>query len=279
MSGPAEFERAMIRERVLAGLARAKQDGIHLGRKFIEDTKDGNRKIKAALAMRAKGIGIRKIAREVGLGVGTVLRLALARLGFCAKGHGLMSKNPRQATRATTAGNMPAQVRVRLKRINCQEAEPYPPDGQAPEWWQRLKNAFGTASSAFVDASLQQLIAAARLPNGGISVIAVNATLAFVEGAKPQSEVESALLMQMGCTHAAAMAVLGRVAGAHGPTRSIAAMASAAARLLRTYAIQVETWRRLRNGGSQFVRVEHVHVNEGGQAVVGTLAVGRSGAD
>jgi hypothetical protein len=33
------------------------------------------------------------------------------------------------------------------------------------------------------------------------------------------------------------------------------------------------------NGGSQFVRVEHVRVNEGGQAVVGTLAVGRSGAD
>jgi hypothetical protein len=53
-------------------------------------------------------------------------------------------------------------------------------------------------------------------------------------------------------------------------------MASAAARLLRTYAIQVETLRRLRNGGSQFVRVEHVHVNEGGQAVVGTLAVRRN---
>jgi hypothetical protein len=45
----------------------------------------------------------------------------------------------------------------------------------------------------------------------------------------------------------------------------------AAARLLRTYAIQVETLRRLRNGGSQFVRVEHVHVNEGGQAVIGNL--------
>jgi DNA invertase Pin-like site-specific DNA recombinase len=50
----AEFERAMIRERVLAGLARAKQDGIHLGRKFTEGTRDGNRKIKAALAMRPR---------------------------------------------------------------------------------------------------------------------------------------------------------------------------------------------------------------------------------
>ena len=71
----AEFERAMIRERVSAGLARAKEKGTHLGRRFTEDTKEGSRKIKAALAMRAKGIGIRKIAREVGLGVGTVLRL------------------------------------------------------------------------------------------------------------------------------------------------------------------------------------------------------------
>ena len=44
-------------------------------------------------------------------------------------------------------------------------------------------------------------------------------------------------------------------------------MASAAARLLRAYAAQVEALRRLRNGGSQNVRVEHVYVNEGGQAL------------
>ena len=30
----------------------------------------------------------------------------------------------------------------------CNEAVPYPPDGQAREWWQRLRKAFGTASSA-----------------------------------------------------------------------------------------------------------------------------------
>jgi len=29
--------------------------------------------------------------------------------------------------------------------------------------------------------------------------------------------------------------------------------------------------RRLRNGGQQFVRVEHVHVNDGGQAVIGNV--------
>ena len=69
----AEFERAMIRERVVAGLARARADGTALGRRPVEQS-DG-KKVKAALAMRARGIGIRRIAREVGLGVGTVMRL------------------------------------------------------------------------------------------------------------------------------------------------------------------------------------------------------------
>ena len=98
------------------------------------------------------------------------------------------------------------------------------------DWWQRLKNAFGTASSAFVGASLQQLIGAARLlPRSGISEAAVNASLAFIEGAKPQDEIECALVIQMACTHTAAMAVLSRLGGAHGPDRSVAAMVSAAA--------------------------------------------------
>jgi hypothetical protein len=40
---------------------------------------------------------------------------------------------------------------------------------------------------------------------------------------------------------------------------------------MRAYATQVEVLRRLRTGGQQFVRVEHVHVNDGGQAVIGNL--------
>ena len=99
--------------------------------------------------------------------------------------------------------------------------------------------AFGTTSSAFVQASLHQLIAAARLPNSGISEIAVNASLALIEGAKPQGEVEGALVLQMACTHSAAMTVLGKFGGG-GTERNIVAKASTAARLLRTYAAQVE---------------------------------------
>jgi hypothetical protein len=45
----------------------------------------------------------------------------------------------------------------------------------------------------------------------------------------------------------------------------------AAARLTRVCATQVEVHRRLRSGGHQYVRVEHVQINEGGQAVIGNV--------
>jgi DNA invertase Pin-like site-specific DNA recombinase len=53
----AEFERAMIRERVLAGLARARAEGKQLGRRTVEQSH--GRKVKVALALRSKGLGIR----------------------------------------------------------------------------------------------------------------------------------------------------------------------------------------------------------------------------
>ena len=101
----------------------------------------------------------------------------------------------------------------------------------------------------------------------------MNASLAFIEGAKPRDEIECALVIQMACTHSAAMAVLSRLGGAAGD-RTVSVMASAAARLLRAYATQVEALRRLRHGGSQTLRVEHVHVNEGGQALIGNVRSG-----
>jgi hypothetical protein len=83
--------------------------------------------------------------------------------------------------------------------------------------------------------------------------------------------IASARAVQMACTHTAAMAVLAKLDVAFATERRVAAFGSAAARLLRAYAMQVEVLRRLRNGGQQFVRVEHVHVNDGGQAVIGNV--------
>ena len=70
----AEFERAMIQERVRAGLARAKAAGKTLGRPTISIDKEAA--IRAAL--ESKEVGIRKIAATLGVGVGTVQRVKRA---------------------------------------------------------------------------------------------------------------------------------------------------------------------------------------------------------
>ena len=66
-----------------------------------------------------------------------------------------------------------------------------PPDGEGMEWWTRLKNALGTSSASFVNASLFQIEATARLPEGGISSVAVNSALALLEAIAPRDEVEA----------------------------------------------------------------------------------------
>jgi len=173
-------------------------------------------------------------------------------------------------------GRLPARskkvpVRVKLERINCDVGKLHPPDGDRQTWIDRLKVALGTASIEFVDATLYQLQAAARLPNSGVSEIAVNAALAMIESERPKGETECAVVVQMACVHAATMAVLGRLGGGHGGDRHVLAAATAVSRLSRTFAILVETLRRLRNGGSQYVRVEHVHIESNSQAVIGNF--------
>ncbi len=61
-----EFERNLIRERVLAGQQRA--NGVKLGRP--SKMNDGMR--SAVKLLREKGMGIKQIARELQIGVGTV---------------------------------------------------------------------------------------------------------------------------------------------------------------------------------------------------------------
>jgi DNA invertase Pin-like site-specific DNA recombinase len=67
----AEFERAMIQQRIHAGLTRAKKAGKQLGRPKLDPAVE--ERIRAAL--RAGGKGIHAIAREVGCGSGTVQRI------------------------------------------------------------------------------------------------------------------------------------------------------------------------------------------------------------
>jgi DNA invertase Pin-like site-specific DNA recombinase len=69
----AEFERAMIQERVRAGLARAKAEGKQLGRPTIDSALEAD--IRKALR---RGVSYRKAATQFGVAVGTVRRVKAA---------------------------------------------------------------------------------------------------------------------------------------------------------------------------------------------------------
>lgn len=93
-----------------------------------------------------------------------------------------------------------------------------------------------------------------------------NAALSFIESMKPQDQAEALLLVQMYCTHDAAIRALSQLGSAEWvPT--VQTFGNLATKLLGTAQRQMETLARMRRGGEQVVK--HVHVdNRGGQAVI-----------
>ena len=66
-----EFERSMIRERVIAGQQRAKSEGKHIGRPT--NVNDGI--INAVYQLRQNNVPISRIAKDLQIGVGTVYKI------------------------------------------------------------------------------------------------------------------------------------------------------------------------------------------------------------
>jgi len=66
----AEFERGIIRERVNAGLARARAKGTKLGRRTVKPS------VEAPIReLKAEGMGILKVGRTLGVGTSVVQRV------------------------------------------------------------------------------------------------------------------------------------------------------------------------------------------------------------
>ena len=71
----AEFEREMIRERINAGLARTRAKGTKLGRRPVAPSVEARIR-----ALRADGMGMLKIGRELGIGTSVVQRVVASLL-------------------------------------------------------------------------------------------------------------------------------------------------------------------------------------------------------
>jgi hypothetical protein len=98
----------------------------------------------------------------------------------------------------------------------------------------------------------------------------LNLALTVVQGIEPKDTVETLLATQMAAVYIETMKAARRLANAEMiPQHDSALMA--VNKLARTFAAQVEALKKHRSAGEQSIRVEHVTVNEGGQAIVGVV--------
>jgi hypothetical protein len=130
--------------------------------------------------------------------------------------------------------------------------------------------ALGTTSYDFSDGLLDQL-ANASSKGAKSDEDGINFMLAVIAGVEPRDEIEAMLAAQMAAVHKATLTFARRLAHVENiPQQDSAARAFNT--LARTFASQMEALKRYRTGGEQKVTVQHVTVNEGGQAVVGNVS-------
>ncbi len=131
-----------------------------------------------------------------------------------------------------------------------------------------LGAAIGARDNDFHKGLLTQLIRVNGLRN--TDEAALNFMLSAVQGVEPRDQNEAMLAAQMATAQCLAMKFARLLMCAD----TIAECESAERiynRLCRTFALQMETLKRYRSTGEQRVTVQHVTVNEGGQAIVGTV--------
>ena len=135
--------------------------------------------------------------------------------------------------------------------------------------------AFGTTNGDFAEGLLKQLtdvVGKGKVPNQAN----LNLIIGMVQGIAPRDETEAMLATQMVLIHNAMMTAARRL----GNVETIDQQDSASNmlnKLARTFAGQVEALKKYRSTGEQNIRVQHVNVSEGGQAIVGNVQTGGGG--
>ena len=139
-----------------------------------------------------------------------------------------------------------------------------------------VRRMFGVEETGTLGTRLLGQVAGVMDPLNGkaMSVSEANDSAALLEGIAPKDAVEGMLAIQMITAHSAAMRFL-RIASRSGQSPQVVEVnTNQAIKLMRTYTAQVEALNKYRSKGRQTMTVEHVHVHEGGQAIVGNVARG-----
>jgi hypothetical protein len=132
-----------------------------------------------------------------------------------------------------------------------------------------LAQALGTTDEDFIDGLLLQL-ANVDARDGQVNERGLNFLLSVIKGIKPKDQLEAMLAAQMAVAHMASMRFARQLQRVETLPQQDSAE-RAFNKLARTYTTQLEALKRYRTGGEQKVTVQHVSVNEGGQAIVGNV--------
>ena len=135
-----------------------------------------------------------------------------------------------------------------------------------------VMEAIGTKDIDFFDVLLSQL---ATVSNNGREVDArqLNFMLSVIKGVEPRDQMEALLAAQMAAVHNSMMTFARRLAQVETIPQQDSA-SNAFNKLARTFAAQLEALKKYRSTGEQKVTVQHVQVNDGGQAIVGNVTAG-----
>lgn len=141
----------------------------------------------------------------------------------------------------------------------------------------KLAEAMGTPNQAVIDQLLGQVFDTFTGADASADVDKLNTVVALLFGIKPRDELECMLAVQMVGAHNAAMEFLRRAMAKDQTFEGTTENVHRATKLMRTFTAQMEALNKYRGKGQQKMVVEHVHVNAGGQAVVGVLNHGEEG--
>ncbi len=131
-----------------------------------------------------------------------------------------------------------------------------------------LHNMFGTTDKHFFEGLLEQLSNTANADNKKFKFM-----LSTIAGFGARDQTEALLAAQMASVHMATMTFARRLDQAKTIQQQDSAE-RAFNKLTRTFTAQMEALNRYRGKGQQKMTVEHVHVHEGGQAIVGNVQGG-----
>ena len=138
-----------------------------------------------------------------------------------------------------------------------------------------LMQAIGTTDPAFYAGLIGHLVDASN--ENGPSEQGANFMLSVVKGIQPRDQVETMLAAQMAAVHIASMTFARRLAQVENIPQQDSAE-RAFNKLTRTFAAQMSALKEYRSKGEQKMTVQHVHVAEGGQAIVGNVNAQPEGA-